>query len=200
MVRSCQAWTIYAIYLMTFLFVFWLRLRINILHLPDKNQSVCIRTLPFWNSIEWNQLFNFQYNIDISALKAYISILDFTCLTWHELYGVFFSNWKSYFSISKENLCGPTQLNMLRSAVGKTHVLRSRLVMNYTTSLVLRLYSEIDHIHLSSEAQCVSHLLPPGDCHKIYLITFRVDWWFWIIKTGIYLIILSPKLFQAKLK
>ena len=41
---------------------------------------------------------------------------------------------------------------MLRSAVGKTHVLRSRLVMN----------SEIDHIHLSSEAHRDSHLLPPG--------------------------------------
>ncbi len=76
---------------------------------------------------------------------------------------------------------------MLRSAVGKTHVLRSRLVMDYTTSyfplivfgypsdstlqdpfresLVFRLYSEIDHLHLSSEAQCVSHLLPLGDCH-----------------------------------
>ncbi len=26
--------------------------------------------------------------------------------------------------------------------------------------------SEIDHIHLSSEAQCVSHLLPQVDCHK----------------------------------
>ncbi len=29
----------------------------------------------------------------------------------------------------------------------------------------LRLYSEIDHIHLSSEAQCVSHHLPLVDCH-----------------------------------
>ncbi len=58
---------------------------------------------------------------------------------------------------------------MLRSAVGKTHVLRSRLVMNYTTShFPFRLYSEIDHIHLSSEAQCVSHLLPPGDCHNLF--------------------------------
>ncbi len=32
--------------------------------------------------------------------------------------------------------------------------------MNYTI-----LYSEIDHIHLSIEAQCVSHHLPPVDCH-----------------------------------
>ncbi len=30
----------------------------------------------------------------------------------------------------------------------------------------LRLHSEIDHIHLSIEAQCVSHLLPLGDCHR----------------------------------
>ncbi len=65
------------------------------------------------------------------------------------------------------------------------HVLRSRLVMDYTTSyfplivlgygplfrvrfgesLVVRLYSEIDHLYLSIEAQCVSHLLPSGDCH-----------------------------------
>ncbi len=33
-------------------------------------------------------------------------------------------------------------------------------------SLVFRLYSEIDHIHLSIEAQCVSTLLPLGDCHS----------------------------------
>ncbi len=68
--------------------------------------------------------------------------------------------------------------NMLRSAVGMTHVLRSRLVMGYTTSyfplimlresLVIRLYSEIGQIHLSIEAQCVTTLLPLGDCHKIY--------------------------------
>ncbi len=30
----------------------------------------------------------------------------------------------------------------------------------------LRLYSEIDQIHLSSEAQCVSHHLPQVDCHS----------------------------------
>ena len=58
---------------------------------------------------------------------------------------------------------------VLWSAVGKTHVLRSGLVMDYTTSyfplIVFGLYSEIDHLHLSIEAQCVSHLLPLGDCH-----------------------------------
>ncbi len=38
--------------------------------------------------------------------------------------------------------------------------------VHFGESLVIRLYSEMDHIHLSSEAQCVSHLLPPVDCHK----------------------------------
>ncbi len=32
--------------------------------------------------------------------------------------------------------------------------------VHFGESLVVRLYSEIDHIHLSSEAQCVSHLYP----------------------------------------
>ncbi len=32
-----------------------------------------------------------------------------------------------------------------------------------------RLYSEIDHIHLSSEAQCDSHHLPPVDWHTLIL-------------------------------
>ena len=36
------------------------------------------------------------------------------------------------------------------------------LRVRFGESLVFRLYTEIDHIHLSSEAQCVSHLLPPG--------------------------------------
>ncbi len=41
---------------------------------------------------------------------------------------------------------------MLRSAVGMTHVLRSRLVMDYATSyfpLIVLGYSEIDQIHLT---------------------------------------------------
>ncbi len=41
------------------------------------------------------------------------------------------------------------------------------LRVRFGESLVFRLYSEIDHLHLSSEAQCVSHLLPLGDCHRI---------------------------------
>ncbi len=38
--------------------------------------------------------------------------------------------------------------------------------VHFGESLVVRLYSEIDQIHLSSEAQCVSHHLPPVDCHN----------------------------------
>ncbi len=60
-------------------------------------------------------------------------------------------------------------LNLLRSAVGKTHVLRSGLVMDYTT------YSEIDHLHLSIEAQCVSHLLPLGDCHETHARKYTTE-------------------------
>ncbi len=37
---------------------------------------------------------------------------------------------------------------------------------HFEESLIVRLYSEIDHIHLSSEAQCVSHLYPQVDCHS----------------------------------
>ncbi len=37
----------------------------------------------------------------------------------------------------------------------------------------LRSYSKIDHIHLSSEAQCVSHHLPQVDCHRI--IVFQIN-------------------------
>ncbi len=38
--------------------------------------------------------------------------------------------------------------------------------VHFGESLVVRLHSEIDHIHLSSEAQCVSHHLPQVDCHN----------------------------------
>ncbi len=40
--------------------------------------------------------------------------------------------------------------------------------IRFGKSLVFRLYSEIYHLHLSIEAQCVSHLLPLGDCHRTY--------------------------------
>ncbi len=35
----------------------------------------------------------------------------------------------------------------------------------FCQSVVVRLHSEIDQIHLSIEAQCVTTLLPLGDCH-----------------------------------
>ncbi len=44
------------------------------------------------------------------------------------------------------------------------HGLLSRV--HFGESLVVRLYSEIDHIHLISEAHCVSHLYPQVDCHR----------------------------------
>ncbi len=37
--------------------------------------------------------------------------------------------------------------------------------VRFGESLVVRLYSEIGHIHLSIEAQCVTTLLPLDDCH-----------------------------------
>ncbi len=44
--------------------------------------------------------------------------------------------------------------------------------IHFGESLVIRLHSEIDHIHLSSEAQCVSHLYPQVDCHtqQVFII------------------------------
>ncbi len=40
----------------------------------------------------------------------------------------------------------------------------------FRESLVFRLHSEIDQIHLSIEAQCGTAYLPIGDCHSRYLI------------------------------
>ncbi len=57
----------------------------------------------------------------------------------------------SYFS-------GPLALHSLQ------HGPLSRV--HFGESLVVRSYSEIDQIHLSSEAQCVSHHLPLVDCHS----------------------------------
>ncbi len=41
--------------------------------------------------------------------------------------------------------------------------------VHFGESLVVRLYSEINQIHLSSEAQCASHHLPQVDCHSLHL-------------------------------
>ncbi len=37
----------------------------------------------------------------------------------------------------------------------------------------IRLHSEIDQIHLSIEAQCVTTVLPLGDCHRLQ---FDIIW------------------------
>ncbi len=57
------------------------------------------------------------------------------------------------------------------------------LSVHFGESLIIRLYSEIDHIHLSSEAQCVSHHLP----HVPHKINSLLDL---IITAILYLIIL----------
>ncbi len=40
----------------------------------------------------------------------------------------------------------------------------------FRESLVFRLHSEIDKIHLSTEAQCGTACLPMGDCHNMFKI------------------------------
>ncbi len=58
--------------------------------------------------------------------------------------------------------------------------------VRFGESLVYRLYSEIDHLHLSIEAQYVSHLLPLGDCHKMwkschsFIDSVNILWCTWI--------------------
>ncbi len=48
--------------------------------------------------------------------------------------------------------------------------------VRFGESLFFRLYSETDHIHLSSEAQCVSHHLLPGDCHTYQMyVTHNIN-------------------------
>ncbi len=46
--------------------------------------------------------------------------------------------------------------------------------VRFRESLAVRLYSEIDQIHLSIEAQCLITLLPPGDCHKMTAFSLNV--------------------------
>ncbi len=59
---------------------------------------------------------------------------------------------------------GPLPLrSMLHGPLSRVH---------FGESLIIRWYSEIDQIHLSSEAQYVSHHLPPVDCHKEPRCTF----------------------------
>ncbi len=78
--------------------------------------------------------------------------------------------WGQSIQMWKEQTCS---LQLLRSAVGMTHDLRSDLWWTIPLRILLvRLHSEIDHIHLSSEAQCVSHLYPQVDCHNSYLTRY----------------------------
>ncbi len=46
--------------------------------------------------------------------------------------------------------------------------------VRFRESLVIRLHSEIDQIHLSIEAQGVTTLLPLGDCHSFYVFLFSL--------------------------
>ncbi len=59
-------------------------------------------------------------------------------------------------------------LLFFRSAPSTFNVTWSTLKGPFRGVPSLRLYSEIDNIHLSSEAQCVSHHLPLVDCHTEY--------------------------------
>ncbi len=49
--------------------------------------------------------------------------------------------------------------------------------VRFRESLVIRLHSEIDQIHLSIEAQCVTTVLPLGDCHTSYGV--QMPTWAW---------------------
>ncbi len=122
--------------------------------------------------------------------KSKRSILDHNDLcTW-----TYHFSFSSHFNLQIEDLpwgIHPVMIRwyLLRSAEGKTHDLRSdlwwtiplRILLDHfwdtlwipTESLVVRLYSEIDHIHLSSEAQCVSHHLPQVDCHNTKRDNYR---------------------------
>ncbi len=75
----------------------------------------------------------------------------------------------------------PTQIQILRSAVGMTHSLRSDLWwtipfhvsrVHFGESLVNRLYSEIDHTYLSSEAQIIT----PGGLPHSFLENVSSVW------------------------
>ncbi len=64
-------------------------------------------------------------------------------------------------------LSGPLpQRSLLHGPLSRVH---------FGESLVIRLHSEIDQIHLSSEAQCVSHHLPLVDCHIDHLSTCQLN-------------------------
>ncbi len=47
--------------------------------------------------------------------------------------------------------------------------------VRFRECLVVRLHSEIDQIHLSIEAQCVTTLLPLGDCHTWFFLFLNTE-------------------------
>ncbi len=69
-----------------------------------------------------------------------------------------------HFAFYLVNFGIPLGSQPIKSARALLHGPLSRV--HFWESLVVRLYSEIDQIHLSSEAQCVSHHLPQVDCHN----------------------------------
>ncbi len=92
---------------------------------------------------------------------------------------VYSKSWFSSFQTTCQSILVPS-ISCLRVYMGCAWALifqvRSLLHgplsrVHFGESLVVRLYSEIDQIHHSSEAQCVSHHLPPVDCHS--LCTFK---------------------------
>ncbi len=58
------------------------------------------------------------------------------------------------------------------------------IVVCFRESLFVRLHSEIDQIHLSIEAQCVTTRLPLGDCHNWLLITWLTVFFLFTFKKG----------------
>ncbi len=97
-------------------------------------------------------------------------------------------------------------ISLLRSAVGKTHYLRSDLWWTIPLDILLDrfriplgLYSEIDHIHLSSEAQCVSHHLPQVDCHNHEEVLHYRPWVLNQPRAPLYLDIFIGSTFPAKM-
>ncbi len=85
---------------------------------------------------------------NFKSLKKIHIMLQFNLLCQLSLYFLFFQRIQT-------DCCGQLWVRHMFCFSG--------LVMDYTT------YSEIDHIHLSSEAQCVSHHLSQVDCHNVSL-------------------------------
>ena len=75
--------------------------------------------------------------------------------------GLVMGNATSYFPLIVLGYHSYSSLLPLRSLINGPPI-----GVLFGESLVIRLHSEIDQIHLSIEAQCVTTLLPLGDCHN----------------------------------